>query len=1318
MLKSLLAFQLSPQQKAIYYYPSHNFTCRTKRPHSLCPKRILWSQGMRRTLLLTMMAMTWLLSWSAVTNAEDPSNLAVVGSWPHVGSAAAFTLDDSGQFAFVGAGQGIHVLDVTDTARPKEIARIDAGGPVLDLIVSGNRLFAATGENGIAAFDVSVPQTPLQGPRFNLGHEAERIVVYENFLIAVGISLSVIDVSNPQNFVLKTTRPGENYTDIRIAGPTIFLQTDHSGISIAEITASGDINVIGQTPYISDTWDFRAIDQRLYVAHNAGLTIFDISDISSIVQLGFYEIIEAKEIAIDGNLLYLSTSWCILNLDVSNPADIRPIAPKPNRRLGHSRDMILQGNRLFALASSGLIVLDVSDPIRWHELGKVSTWERSRSVQDVAVQGSLAVVAESLGISVLDINDPSSPVTMGYLNVSATSVTMDSVYAYAVSGFDFYVIDIRNPAQPKVIGQCTKTTMSSAERIYAVGPAVYILAGNLLVIDVTDPQNPVQISSESIPADDVQVRGNYLYVAAGDQGLKIYDISQPFAPFLVGGLVVPGTPIGVSVSGDIAYLATGRYDGLQIIDVSDPSNPELIAGDDTIEAYDVDVEGNFTYVATSENGLSIYDVTDPAAPLRIGQWDDELEITGMKRVLASDGFLYCVYRNNLYIIDTNTPSAPSLVALYGEPGVNGFRSMEIEWPFAYTTAWDTGVWIFDLSDPTNPSVVSQYETKGAALGITVHGDYAYVADGTDVAWWQSGGLRILDVSNPLAPTEVGALVNDHLTYARDVKVANGYAYVLSSGLTVVDVRNPLELSEVFFLELPAADITLSDHYAFVAAGSGGVFVINIENPANPVEVAHIDIDNALETQVVGPYLYIAAGTDGVRVYNISDAENPVDTGHYDSYKFSAEKIRVDGNYAYVPGGPLGLFVLDVSDPTRPIPAGNGRGKVAWERNNDIVFDIHGDVAFLANYDGIATALSLENPVSPAEYGTFAVLRTRINGISISGDRTILAHKQGLVILDTSHPEQPAEVGFYSPVDADSVVVVGDIVYAYDLYNLFVLDISDPATPQEIANLYTDAHVVRSVKHHEGHLYGAEVGTYGDGFRVIDVRDPENPEPVGYVSIDDAYSLSLEPPYAAVAAESGGLYMVDINDPTQPSVLSQVALPNSRRALGSALSWPYAFVAGNSSEFFIVDVSEPTNPWVLSQLESVYPLSLAVAPNFIVASGIPFTKLIDVSNPSMPTVMGRYAGARESIDYQDGLIYAGQDGLVILQYDPAFRADVNGDNQMTMADAIIALQCLSGAAASGSVRSDYVTSGQDINDDSQVGIEETLYIIQTISELRK
>jgi hypothetical protein len=64
--------------------------------------------------------------------------------------------------------------------------------------------------------------------------------------------------------------------------------------------------------------------------------------------------------------------------------------------------------------------------------------------------------------------------------------------------------------------------------------------------------------------------------------------------------------------------------------------------------------------------------------------------------------------------------------------------------------------------------------------MAVAGRYLYAADGPN-------GLRIVDVSNPAVPIEVGSY--DTPGYARDVTVLNGYAYVADgqSGLRIINV---------------------------------------------------------------------------------------------------------------------------------------------------------------------------------------------------------------------------------------------------------------------------------------------------------------------------------------------------------------------------------------------------------------------------------------------------------------------------------------------------------------------------------------------------
>jgi len=60
------------------------------------------------------------------------------------------------------------------------------------------------------------------------------------------------------------------------------------------------------------------------------------------------------------------------------------------------------------------------------------------------------------------------------------------------------------------------------------------------------------------------VSGHYAYVADGEAGLQVIDVSDPANPRRVGGYDTPGRAVDVAVSGDYAYVADGNW-GLQIL---------------------------------------------------------------------------------------------------------------------------------------------------------------------------------------------------------------------------------------------------------------------------------------------------------------------------------------------------------------------------------------------------------------------------------------------------------------------------------------------------------------------------------------------------------------------------------------------------------------------------------------------------------------------------------------------------------------------------------------------------------------------------------
>jgi hypothetical protein len=179
--------------------------------------------------------------------------------------------------------------------------------------------------------------------------------------------------------------------------------------------------------------------------------------------------------------------------------------------------------------------------------------------------------------------------------------------------------------------------------------------------------------------------------------------------------------------------------------------------------------------------------------------------------------------------------------------------------------------ILDITSPATPSVVGRTGVMSDIVqGVAVAGDYAYLADG-------SGGLHIINVSDPAAPTEVG--LHDTPGNAYSVAVAGDYAYV--------------------------------------ADGSSGLRIINASEPANPTEVGFYDTaGNAYSVAVAGDYVYVADGPDGLRIIDVSQPANPTEVGFYGAWG----SVAVAGNYAYVADG-SGLRIINVSSPANPTEVG-------------------------------------------------------------------------------------------------------------------------------------------------------------------------------------------------------------------------------------------------------------------------------------------------------------------------------------------------------------------------------------------------------------
>ena len=301
-------------------------------------------------------------------------------------------------------------------------------------------------------------------------------------------------------------------------------------------------------------------------------------------------------------------------------------------------------------------------------------------------------------------------------------------------------------------------------------------------------------------ANGVFVSGDYAYVADGNSGLAVIDISDPTNPGTPVYEDTTGNPYGVFVSGDYAYVAD-YTSGLAVIDISDPTNPGTPVYEDTTGyAWGVYVSGDYAYVADFISGLAIIDISDPTNP---GTPVYENTTGSAIGVYVSGDYAYIAdWGSGLAVIDISDPTNPG-TPVYEDTTGNAV-GIYVSGDYAYVGDGVSGLAVIDISDPTNPGTPFYEDTTGAARGVYVSGDYAYMAD-------YDSGLAIIDISDPTNPGT--PIYEDTTGYAWNIYISGDYAYLASetSGLVVIQVRKRVDMEDPIISTAPS-DFTVEAGY--------------------------------------------------------------------------------------------------------------------------------------------------------------------------------------------------------------------------------------------------------------------------------------------------------------------------------------------------------------------------------------------------------------------------------------------------------------------------------------------------------------------------
>lgn len=303
------------------------------------------------------------------------------------------------------------------------------------------------------------------------------------------------------------------------------------------------------------------------------------------------------------------------------------------------------------------------------------------------------------------------------------------------------------------------------------------------------------------------------------------------------------------------------------------------------------------------------------------------------------------------------------------PGIYG--SLAVSGTHAYITDRYRGkIDIVDVSNPISPTLPASYSIQ-EPVQIEISGTLAYVATWT-------GGLSILDISQPLTPSQLSFLYGTGYTW--DIKVLGNYVYMAaaSSGLSIIDVANPSrpQLLARWNGVTDVNAVVVVGQYAYLRRDSGSLpvlHIIDISDPRNPTQIGTVPAGSRAMASS-GGYLYMHYD-QGLGVMDLSDPRHPNMVNYIPNYWI--EDIFFDGNRAYIAGAynnhpaHAGITVLEVSDLSNPIEIGRGElpstgWRVKLKGNNVYAIDVS---VFMAGYKSAGGLAIFDKTLRPAPTAT-------------------------------------------------------------------------------------------------------------------------------------------------------------------------------------------------------------------------------------------------------------------------------------------------------------------------------------------------------------
>ncbi len=522
-----------------------------------------------------------------------------------------------GEYAYT-TGYRLNVVDCADPTNPQVVGTVDTPGSPQQVAVAGDYAFVADRQSGLQIIDISNPAWPWIVSSLSTGDNILKVAYANGYVYMADDSgtLLVVDVSDPDVPILVGIEAlPQDAAALAIEGDLACVSLYGGSLWFFDITDPTDpvlLSSLGDPAYASTL----VIDGDYLYGAASGLTITDISDLSApaiVSTLDFGRYTYGLDVA-DGYAFLTSGLGDVSVVDVADPS--APVVIGVEHVTGISRGVSV-ANGYVCVVNNNLHLIEVNDPI---EPGYLATLATPDITEVIEIAGDFAFLVSNYELQIVDITDPIAPVAVAQLDFpeGITDVSISGNYAYTInSGYPsvFTVIDISDVTSPVVVS--TDESALLGMDLAAYGSYVYVATAlGTHIYDCTDPMSPIVYPGPTAPnLMGFRVIDGVLY--GGGSGIWIFDLTDPLVPVEVGQLAATGV-LGFDVVGNL-LVAAASYWGVLLVDIVDPTNPQLIGSIVTqSESWDVAIHSNTAYVADHGSGVTMINISVPTIPQIVG----------------------------------------------------------------------------------------------------------------------------------------------------------------------------------------------------------------------------------------------------------------------------------------------------------------------------------------------------------------------------------------------------------------------------------------------------------------------------------------------------------------------------------------------------------------------------------------------------------------------------------------------------------------------------------------------------------------------------